>query len=59
MMMMFSDPTEEICEGKELEDVEHLKGETMKWVGDILNILEDLWTLYSSIGGKENGDVSK
>ena len=58
-MMMFSDPTEEICEGKELEDVEHLKGETMKWVGDILNILEDLWTLYSSIGGKENGDVSK
>ena len=59
MMMMFSDPTEEICEGKELEDVEHLKGETMKWVGDILNILEDLWTLYSSIGGRENGDVSK
>ena len=57
--MMFSDPTEEICEGKEQEDVEHLKGETMKWVGDILNILEDLWTLYSSIGGKENGDVSK
>ena len=57
-MMMFSDPTEEICEGKEQEDVEHLKGETMKWVGDILNILEDSWTLYS-IGGKENGDVSK
>ena len=58
MMMMFSDPTEEICEGKELEDVEHLKGETMKWVGDILNILVESWTLYS-IGGKENGDVSK